>query len=99
MMYLPTDAHVIVIGPCESQERHDGFEELDDCFGNVGYLTLHRYRSKADECKVRYERWPNGKRNKNLVASMRWWDSDRYPQALKQGDLIELASSSLARAK
>ena len=101
MMYLPSGAHVIMIGPANDQEsKKQRFQEVDQCFKFLGYLHFHRYDSDPSECKERYQRWfdPAHVDLKNL-ARLRWWDTDRYPQPQLIGDMIASAAKTIEVSK
>ena len=100
MMYLPTGAHVIVIGPSDDNLWHGEFNEIDSCFQHLGYLSFHRYYSKPEECKERFERvWGDSPVSETLKDYMRWWDTDRYPSPFKLGNMIENAAAELQSSR
>ena len=91
MVYLPTDAHAIIIGPPE-QDGHtveEAFHEIDDCWSKVTYFSVGRYHvTEPEEVSVRFER---GYRPDvpEIVKYYHWFDSDSALSHSKLGDLIE----------
>ena len=90
MVYLPTGAHSIIIGPPEMDGHNSkqAFSEIDVCWDHVPYFSVGRYHvTERSEYVVRFERGYQPD-NKQIVDYYHWFDSDSHLIAEKLGDLI-----------